>query len=259
MTDASDSGSTSVDRWQPLFEWSQAFWKQIKPFGRWLLKLWKRVIRALQEMAPVATAASPAAALAGPLSEQLDTPVPIRVSGQGRRFNFHIHASCVWSSTGLRRDELRRYAYQYTPDVIRRLTQVAAAHAVNFGPHRIAELEAELQQALSRKGPWPYPPGRTVVSCQPHVWVELDERVWRLAQPYWDKLVTLTCEHDLADFTARLKQQRGPDNGASARRSSRTSGDDPADEAWQVVADLRAAAQRLEDLIRRTRPDDGRT
>ncbi|PWU62130.1 hypothetical protein DLE60_01970 [Micromonospora globispora] len=260
MTDASDSGSTSVDRWRPRFEWSR-FWKQTESVREWLLRLWEQTTRALQETAPVTAAAAPASALTGPLSERLDIPVPIRVSGRGRTFNFHIYARCVWSSENLRREELLSAAYQYTPEVIRRLTRLAAAQAVNFAPHRAAELEVELQRVLSEKAPWCYVRGGGVVTCQPHVWVELDERVRKLALPYWEKLVRLDYEHDVAEYADWLNRQResGPDNPRNgASTGARRNGDDAVDDVRQVVADLRAAAQRLEDLLRRTRPDADR-
>lgn len=265
MTDALESGSTSDDRWRRLVQWSLSFWRRTAPVRRWLLKLWERMIRALQETAPVTTPASPASARSGPLSERLDTPVAIRVSGQGRTFNFHIQVSCVWwSPKDLRRRMLLSYAYQYTPDVIRKLTRLAAEHAVNFAPHRAAELEVELQRALSEKGPWRYVRDDTVVMCQPHVWVDLDERVRKLVLPYWEKLVRLDYEFDVdrrrAEYADRLSRERvpavgNPDNGASPRGSARTTGEDLAGEARQVIAEVRAAAQRLEDLLRRTRPD----
>ncbi|SCG67411.1 hypothetical protein [Micromonospora inositola] len=256
-TDASATIASSDDRWRRLADRSLKLWHRTRPLRRWIVEFWRRLVRTLQETTPI-SAAEPAAP-PGPVTESVDTPVAIRVSGHGRRFNFHIHARCVWSSENLRREVLLSYAHHYMPDAVRRLTHLAAEHAVNFTAHRAPELEAELQRALSNRGPWSYQRGDTVVTCQAHVWVGVDQRVRNVVLPYWEELVKLDCEVDLEQTRAsygdwvRTPRATSADNVADAEAAPTTS-ENLAGELGPVVAELRATAQRLEDLIRRTPP-----
>ncbi|WP_406045507.1 hypothetical protein OG799_14155 [Micromonospora sp. NBC_00898] len=269
MTDASGarSRSRSQDFRQHLVQVALALWRRAAPLRRKAKERWRRIIDAFQETAPVSGATWAPAAPAGPLIERLDAPAPIRVSGQGRTFNFHIHARCVWSSEDLRREALVSHAHYYMADVIRRLTPLAAQHAANFAAHRAAELEVALERALSEAGPWRYRRGDTVFTCEPHVLVDVDERVRKVVLPYWEELVKLDCEFDVdlrrAEYADRLGRQRAPSDenltdGAAAGAAAPTTSENLADEMRPVVAELRATAQRLEDLLSRT-PRDGDT
>ncbi|WP_130337296.1 hypothetical protein [Micromonospora kangleipakensis] len=198
------------------------------------------------------------------MTERLDTPVPIRVSGQGRTFNFHLHARCVWSSWDLRRETLLSYAHYYMPDAVRKLTHLAAQHAANFPAHRAAELEVDLERALSETGPWRYQRGDTVVTCHPYVRVDVDERVRKVVLPYWEELVKLDCEFDVdlrrTEYANRLGRQRPADaetatDGTAAGEAAGTTGENLASDVRRTVAELKAAAQRLEDSLRETLRD----
>ncbi|WP_319462350.1 hypothetical protein [Micromonospora sp. RTP1Z1] len=265
LTDAAGTASRSTGLRRVLIDLALALWLRTAPLRRKLRELWRSTIDALRETGPVSGATSAPSAPSGPLTERLDTPVPIRVSGQGRTFNFHIHARCVWSSWDLHREALLSYAHYYLPDAVRKLTRLAAKHAADFPAHRAAELEVALERALSETGPWRYQRGDTLVTCQPHVSVDVDERVRKVVLPYWEKLVKLDCEFDLdrrrAEYADRLGRQRatGAENvtdGAAAGEAARTTGENRAGDVRRMAAELRAAAQRLEDVLRRTPRDD---
>ena len=263
--DAAGTASRSTGLRRVLLDLALALWLWTAPLRWELRELWRSTIDALRETGPVSGATSTPSAPSGPLTERLDTPVPIRVSGQGRTFNFHIHARCVWSSWDLHREALLSYAHYYMPDAVRKLTHLAAQHAADLPAHRAPELEVALERALSETGPWRYQRGDKLVTCQPHVSVDVDERVRKVVLPYWEKLVKLDCEFDLdrrrAEYADRLGRQRttsaeSATDGAAAGEAARTTGENRASDVRRMAAELRAAAQRLEDVLRRT-PRDG--
>ncbi|MGC5019210.1 hypothetical protein [Micromonospora sp. DT47] len=258
------TGSRSQDFRQHLVQAALALWRRTAPLRRKVKERWRRMIDAFQETAPVSGATWAPSAPAGPLIERLDAPAPIRVSGQGRTFNFHIHARCVWSSEDLRREALVSYAHYYMTDVIRRLTPLAAQHAANFAAHRAAELEVDLERVLSEAGPWRYQRGDTVFTCQPHVWVDVDERVRKVVLPYWEELVKIDCEFDVdlrrAEHADRLGRQRVANDenvtdGTAAGNVAQTSSENLASDVRRMATELRAAAQRLEDSLGETLRD----
>lgn len=261
-TGAAGTGSSSDDRRPSLASQARAFWERTAPLRQRLGEFLRGVLDALRESAPVSGSTSPPPA--GPLTERLDTLAPIRVSGQGRAFNFHIYARCHWSSEDLHREALLSYAHHCMPDAVRRLTRLATQHAGSFAAFRAPELEVRLQQALTETGPWRYVRGDKAVTCQPHVWVGVDDRVRKVAQPYWEKLVKLDCKFAVdqrqAEYDNRLGRQRpaGADshtNGAAPGAATPTGGEDRDSELRQLVAELRAVAQRLEGLVNRTPRD----
>lgn len=265
-TDASGTASSSDDRWRGLAHRALELWGQTLPYWRKVKEFLWGVINALRETGPVSGATSPAPGPdPGPLTERLDTAVPIRVSGQGRAFNFHIHARCVWSSETLRREALLSYAHYHMPAAIRRLTILAAEHASHFTALRAAELEVELQRALSETGRWGYKVGDTMVTCQPHVWVDVDERVRKAVLPYWEQLVKLDGEFEVDRRRARYADQLGRQwvavienlaDPAVADEAARTTSENVAgDVRRRMATELKSALQRMEELLRRTLRD----
>ncbi|MFC4147449.1 hypothetical protein ACFO0M_14430 [Micromonospora mangrovi] len=248
MTDAADPRPGGTERSRAPGNRAPALRDRADAFRQRLVGFWER---AATPSPPDGTSPFPAV----PLTEQLDTAAPIRVSGRGRAFNFQVQARCVWSSSELSREALRGHAHYWMPEAVRRLTALAAVHARHVPPHRVAELEVELQQALSDADPWRFETGRAVVTCRAHVWVHLDERARRLALPYWEKLIALDCECDVdmkrAEYAERLGREwsRIIRNLADAAGPGGTAGDDPATVARQVVAEHRAAVHRLDDLL----------
>ncbi|MCI4065741.1 hypothetical protein MRQ36_25555 [Micromonospora sp. R77] len=247
MADAVDPRPGGAERGREPGDRAPALRHRADTFRQRLVGLWERAAAP----PPGSTSTFPAV----PLTEQLDTAAPIRVSGRGGAFNFQIQARCVWSSSDLARDALRGHAHYWMPAAARRLTALAAVHARHFPPHRVAELEVELQQALSDADPWRFETGRAVVTCRAHVWVHLDERARKLALPYWEKLVTLDCECDVdlkrAEYADRLGREwaRIIRNLADAAAPAGAAGDDPAGVARKLAAEHRAAVHRLDDLL----------
>jgi hypothetical protein len=133
------------------------------------------------------------------------------VPASGYIFNFNVHAAFVWTSNGLPRELLSGSAQHFMPYAVGKLKALAAGRARNYPPHRARELEAELQELLAEKGSWRYTRGGTEVTCRPHVWVQLDDRVKQAVQPYWEQLIKLDCEHDVqmkrAEYAEQLSKQ----------------------------------------------------
>ncbi|RZT78742.1 hypothetical protein EV382_1934 [Micromonospora violae] len=159
---------------------------------RWWARNWDRLVAALQDEEPVGLGAP--ATPSGPLIEQRTAPRQIVVPAQGYVYSFHIRATFAWSSTvSLRAEVLTWYADYFMPQAVQRLTRLAADAARELAPHRAADLEIHLQQALATQSPWCYQRGDLEVSCTPDVAVRLDEPIRRAVQPQIDRLVSLEC------------------------------------------------------------------
>ncbi|MCO1594870.1 hypothetical protein M8C17_06785 [Micromonospora sp. RHAY321] len=231
-------------------------------FGHWLLTLWRRLIAALQGPQPAPAPAPPPPPTPPPppgrLTERRDAQAPIVVPARGYVFNFTVRAAFVWSSDGLPREMLSGSAQYFLPYAVRALTRLAAARARNFPAHRAREFEVEFQRALADMGTWRYERGGVQVTCQPHVWVQLDERVKQAVRPYWEQLIKLDCEYDVdvkrAQYAERLSRQwlsileklvDSPVAGGAARMTN----ENLASVVQDLIAEQKATAQRLEDLL----------
>lgn len=183
-------------------ELSRGRWRR---FGTWLVLLWRRLLAALRRPTPSPPLLPPPPA-PGRLTERWNTPQPIAVPARGYVFDFHVGAAFIWSSDGLPRETLNGSARFFMPYATRTLTRLAAEHARDFAPHRARELEVELQRTLAGMSPWRYERHGAVVTCRPHVWVRLDDRVKAAVQPYWEQLIKLDCEHDVHVKRARYAE-----------------------------------------------------
>ncbi|MGN9811532.1 hypothetical protein ACTMSW_19520 [Micromonospora sp. BQ11] len=235
-------------------------------FGAWVLALWRRLIVALQGPEPVLAPIPPAPPPPGRLTERRDVSAPIIVPARGYVFTFHVRAAFVWSSEGIPREMLTGSAQYFMPYAVRALTRMAAARARNFAAHRARDLEVELQRALAEKGPWRYERGGAQVTCQPYVWVELDESVKRAVRPYWEQLIKLDCEYDVdmkrAQYADRLSRQwlsileeltKNPAAGGAAKMTNESL----AAVVQELIAQQQANNQRLHDLFaEKLRSDD---
>ncbi|MGV9806777.1 hypothetical protein [Micromonospora chersina] len=183
---------------------------------------------------------------------------PIVVPARGYVFIFRVRAAFIWASEGIPREILSGSAQYFMPYAIRALTRLAASRARNFAAHRARELEVELQRAVATSGPWRYERGGVQVTCQPYVWVELDDGVKQAVRPYWEQLIKLDCEYDVdtkrAQYAERLSRQwlsileklvESPVAGGAARMTSERL----ATVVQDLIAEQQAAAQRLEDLL----------
>ncbi|MEG3635216.1 hypothetical protein [Micromonospora palythoicola] len=225
-------------------------------FGSWLLTLWHRLAAALRGPEPIPTPPPPPPP--GRLTERRDAQTPIIVPARGYVFTFHVHATFVWSSEGIPREALSGSAQYFMPYAIRALTRLATARARNIVAHRARELEVELQRDLANSGAWRYERNGVRVTCQPYVWVELEDGVKKAVKPYWEQLIKLDCEYDVdtkrAQYVDRLSRQwleilekmvDNPVAGGAAKMVN----ENLAAVVRDLIAEQNATAQRLEDLL----------
>ncbi|MEU5909685.1 hypothetical protein [Micromonospora sp. NPDC047527] len=193
MTDAPDGRPRPADQWRQRGIRGLTITRDVSVGAwRWWARTWDRLVAALQDEAPVGAGAGPSPS--GPLVEQRSAPWQIVVPAQGYVYSFHIRATFAWSSTvSLRSEVLSWYADYFMPQAIQRLTRLAADAARELAPHRAADLEKHLQQALAEQGPWCYQRGDLEVSCAPDVAVRLDEQIRRAIQPQINRLIKLEC------------------------------------------------------------------
>ena len=186
------------------------FWRR---FGSWLSGLWRSFLSALQppEPDPIPEGPSILPPPTGRVAERHKLSMPIVVPARGHVFDFHINATFLWSAHGIHRETLTGATRVLMPFAVRALAAVAAKHARDYTAHRAGDLERDLQADLAHGGPWCYERNGVTFTCQPQVWVQLDPRVKQAVQPYWEKLITLECEHDVdvmrAQYTDRLARQ----------------------------------------------------
>ncbi|MEV0216178.1 hypothetical protein [Micromonospora sp. NPDC050695] len=173
---------------------------------RWWARSWDRLVAALQDEAPVGSAAGPTPS--GPLVEQRDAPRLITVPARGYVYSFHIRATFAWSSpASLRSEVLSWYVQYFQPNAIQRLTRLAADAARDLPPHRAGDLEVALQQALADDPEWSYERGEVVITCRPDAAVRLDERIMPALQPHVDRMVKLEYQFDEQLRKARYAEE----------------------------------------------------
>ncbi|MFF0659429.1 hypothetical protein [Micromonospora tulbaghiae] len=241
---AANTKSSAAGRWRRL--------------GAWLRNVWHRLLAALRGPEPIPMPPLAPPPPPGRLTERRDVSSPIVVPARGHVFTFRVRAAFIWSSEGIPRETLNGSAHFFMPYATRALTRLATARARNFAAHRARELEVELQRAVAESGPWRYERSGVQVTCQPHVWVELDDGVKQAVRPYWEELIKLDCEYDVdvkrAQNAERLSRQwlsileklvESPVAGGAARMTS----DNLAAVVQDLIAQQQAAAQRLEDLL----------
>jgi hypothetical protein len=233
-------------------------------FSAWLGRVWRAFVAYFNPPEPISVAPiSPAPAPPPPpppgqlrARRRLDTPMV--VPAQGYTFNFHVHATLIWNSDGLYQEQLSSAVNSQMPYAIRRLKAMAASYARHHRPHRARELELDLQDALEKEGAWKYHWGGAALTCRPYIWVELEERVKEAVRPYWEEVIKLDCDHDLqmrrARHAERLSKQwttiltnlmGSPVADGAAEMTEK----DLAEVVAKLVAEQRAAADKLEDLM----------
>jgi hypothetical protein len=194
----------------------------------------------------------------GRINGRRSLQTPLVVPASGYVFTFRVHATFLWSSDGLYQDELTSCMDALLPYATRRLKAIAAQFARRHPPHRARELEVELQNELKETAPWRFQWRGMSLTCRPHVWVELEDRVKQAVQPYWEQLIKLDCEHDVqmqrAQYAERLSKHWAAiltDLMASpvADGAAEMTEKELADVVRRIVAEQRAAAEKLEDLM----------
>lgn len=230
-------------------------WRRLRA---WLRALWHGLLAALRGPETVPIPPPPPPPPPGRLTERRDVSAPIVVPARGYVFTFHIRVAFIWASEGIPRETLSGSAQYFMPYALRALTRLAAPRARNFAAHRAREFEVELQRAVAESGPWRYERGGVQVTCQPYVWVELDDGVKQAVRPYWEQLIKLDCEYEVdvkrAQYADRLSRQwlsileklvESPVAGGAARMTNESL----AAVVQDLIAQQQAATQRLEDLL----------
>ncbi|MEV0003635.1 hypothetical protein AB0H28_15285 [Micromonospora sp. NPDC050980] len=165
-------------------------------------------------------------------------PAPLVVPAQGQVYVFGVRATFTWSSDTARPELFGWYVDYFQPQATQRLHRLALRCAVEVPPHRPRELLTALTAALAADDPppWRYARGEVTFACEPDVTVQLDERVRRLLQPYWEQRIALECERDLARRRAEYAQERvapdppeppGPDPAHAGRPAGHAAGPPP--------------------------------
>lgn len=190
---------------------------------------------------------------------------PMVVPASGYIFTFQVHATFIWQSETLYRDQLTSAIDSLMPYAMRRLKARAARYSRRHQPHRAREFEVELQQVLRDEGAWDFNWYGEDLTCQPHIWVELDEQVKQAVRPYGEELIKLDCEHDVqmrrAEYSEKLSKQwasilTGLMGSPVADGAAEMTEKELADVVRKILAEQKAAADKLEDLMAK-KVDDG--
>lgn len=237
------------------------WWRRVRGA---VVKSWKRSIAALAgpEQPPYVPPAPPE-----PPGRLLSrrTITPIDVPAQGFAFDFQLSGVFEWRSNGLERATLDSLVERFLPYARAHLKEEATGLARDIEPHRGDEFERRLRQRLDQLGAWRYERGGQQVTCRAYVRVQLDERVRQHIQPYWERLITLDYEHDLA--TRRAKHADGvstewakilhrlldgPVPGGAARMTDQQL----AEVVRELLADRAAATDPLSEALKNLDPQD---
>ncbi len=249
MTDAPDGKPKPADQWQHRVFRALVVARDGSVRGwRWWARNWDRLVAALQDEAPVGSAAAPSPS--DPLIEQRDAPRLIAVPARGYVYSFYIRATFAWSSPATMRAEvLSWYVQYYQPNAIQRLTRLAADAARDLPPHRAGDLEVALQQALADDPVWHYQRGDVVVTCRPDAAVRLDERIMPALQPHVDRLIKLEYQFDEQIRKARYAEQLS--RQWVAILSDDADDQDVAEAREHMLTAQREAARWITDLLHR--------
>ena len=236
-------------------------------FSAWLGRLWRGFVAIFSlpkpepmPIVPVSPAPPPPPPPPGQLRGRRRLQTPMAVPASGYIFTFKIHATFVWTAEGVYQQELSSAIDSLMPYAIRRLKALVAQRARHHPPHRAQGLEVELQQELDKSEVWRFSWRGLSLTCRPYVWVELEEQVKQAVRPYWEQLIKLDCEHDVqmrrAEYAERLSKQwatiltdlmGSPVADGAAEMTEK----DLAEVVRKIVAEQKAAAERLEDLMTR--------
>ncbi|RLP97446.1 hypothetical protein [Micromonospora sp. CV4] len=164
-------------------------------------------------------------------------------------YAFHIRATFAWSSQeSLRSEVLSWYVDYFQPHAIQRLTRLAADAARNLPPHRAADLELALRQAITDEPTWRYARGDIVITCQPDATVRLDERIMPTYQPHVDRLMKLEYQFDEQLRRARYAQELS--RRWAAILNEHAGDEDIADAREHLLAAQGEAARWINELLR---------
>lgn len=226
-------------------------------FLAWLGRLWRGLVAALSDPPAPEPVAAPAPR-PGTHKERRRLSNPLVVPARGYTFTFNVHATFVWTSHGIDRESLSELTHYFMPFAVRTLTALSARQARDVAPHRAHDLEVAIQQVLEKQGPWRFHRDEVEITCRPHVWVKLDERVRKAVEPYWEQLIKLDCEHDVqmkrAQYAEKLSGQwqamladllHSPFADGAAELTEK----ELSAVVQKIVAERRAASEKLDELL----------
>lgn len=247
--DAPDGRPRPTDQWQHRGIRGLIVARDASVRGwRWWARNWDRLVAALQDEAPVGSAAAPSPS--GPLVEQREAPRLIAVPSRGYVYSFYVRATFAWSSpASMRAEVLSWYVQYFQPNAIQRLTRLAADAARNLPPHRAGDLEVALQQALAEDPLWHYQRGDIAITCRPDAAVRLDERILPALQPHVDRLVKL--EYQFEEQLRRARYAEELSRRWVAILSDDADDQDVADARNQMLTAQKEAARWVAELLRR--------
>ncbi|WP_250008175.1 hypothetical protein [Actinoplanes sp. M2I2] len=185
MTDVTSRPTNAPGRWRRI--------------GAYLMRLWRRFVAAFQ--GPEVPLAPPPPA-PGRLTERRSI-APLAVPARGFAFDFQIDGTFVWTSDGLDRSDLRSLVETFLPYARGHLKGVAAGLARGVEPHRGEDFERRLRSKLAEMRDWTYERQGLRVRCRAHVRVRLDDRIQEHIRPYWERMIELDYERDIAARRAR--------------------------------------------------------
>lgn len=232
-----------------------------------LRTLWSRRLSPLLQRMLAAAAAEPPAPPPPPadLVERHETAGSTVVPARGHVFTFTVRARLTWTATGVPASALAWYARHLTPDALQRVRRIAAEQAPTVPAHLPGDLETALRRAIAERDPvpWTYPRDGVSVTCHPEISVRLDERVGKVLQPYWERLIELDCQHEVwtrrAKYAERLNRHwvtimeefvDGPGDAAAALK------EEVARARRHMMAEQEAAARWSEHLLRERRRNE---
>lgn len=161
--------------------------------------LWQRFVLALQ--GPESTLPRPSGPL-GRLSERRSI-TPLAVPARGLAFDFQVCGMFIWNSEGLERRNLHSLVEHFLPYARQHLKYIATGLARGVEPHRAEDFEKRLRRHLAELGDWTYERHDLRVTCRVYARVHLDERVREHIRPYWEKMISLDYDRDVASRRAR--------------------------------------------------------
>lgn len=226
--------------------------------GRWLLGACRWLLKTLRGPEPMLEPVLPPPPPPGRLSERRELGSPVVVPASGYIYNFNVHATFVWVSHGLSRELLNGSVQHFMPYAVRELKVLAAHLSRHHPPHHARELEIELQRSLGDRGMRSYKRGDVEIMCRPYVWVELEDRVKRAVQPYWEQLIKLDCEHEVQSKRAEYAEQLSKQwlailtdllGSPLADGAAKMTENEFAAVVEKIVAERKAAAAKLDGLL----------
>lgn len=266
MTKVPAGPSTSAEHWRQLGALGLKVAKKTATLAsRSSKKIWPRLIALLRQLELVSAPSSPPP-LPGRLTLESQAPKPIAVPARGYVYPFHIRATFSWSCEGVNPDFLSWSVHNFMPQAIENLRRLAAARARSFEADQAQELEEELRAHLSTLGPWRYERGGSVIMCQPHVGVELDDRVRETIRPHLDERLKSRQQHELHLALAQNAKQLSEQwvtilqryvEYPAAGGADNVRNKELADALQRMMSMQKDAAKWIEDLLnKRVRDDD---